>query len=259
MAYFQISAFANSLRRHTTFDMFIPNDVREDLPHEDKGPMRTLFLLHGYTGRSENWVPRELAEKYNLAIVMPTAENSFYQDGEATGRKYSTYVGVELMDYVRKTFRLATSPENTFIMGLSMGGYGALSLGMRYPDRFGKIAALSSALIQHELDGMKPGQGNRVANYEYYRMCFGDLDEFIRTDKNPEVQARALVESGGRKPDIFQCCGSEDFLIDANRAFDAYLSSIGYDHVYQEGSGVHDMVYWSKMVPVALSWMMDAK
>ncbi len=256
MAYFQISAFANALCRQTTFDMFIPNDVRNDNPRNEDEPMRTLFLLHGYTERSGNWVPEELAEKYNLAIVMPNAENSFYQDGEETGRKFSTYIGIELVDYVRKTFGLAKSSADTFIMGLSMGGYGALSLGMRYPDRFGKIAALSSALIQHELDGMKPGQQTKVANYEYYRLCFGDLDQFIHTEKNPEVQAKTLIQKGGKKPEIFLCCGTEDFLIEPNRAFDAYLTAVGYAHVYREEHGGHNMAFWSRMVPPALCWML---
>ena len=70
--------------------MLIPNDIRQDIPWEKKDDadrgIKTLFWLHGYTGRSENWVPEELCEKYQIAVVMPTAENSFYLDGEATGR-----------------------------------------------------------------------------------------------------------------------------------------------------------------------------
>jgi hypothetical protein len=69
--------------------MMIPNDARADLPWENTAaapkPMSTLFLLHGYTGKAGNWVPEGLPEKYNFAIVMPTAENSFYLNGEATG------------------------------------------------------------------------------------------------------------------------------------------------------------------------------
>lgn len=58
--------------------MFLPNDIREDIPHEDtvysRRQMKTLFLLHGYTGCAENWVPEYLAEKYNFAIVMPNGK-----------------------------------------------------------------------------------------------------------------------------------------------------------------------------------------
>ena len=91
MAYFRIEYYSNALHRSTGFEMLIPNDYRLDLPVQDASPisdtpMGTLFLLHGYTGKAGNWVPEELAAKYNFAIVMPTAENSFYLDGEATGR-----------------------------------------------------------------------------------------------------------------------------------------------------------------------------
>ena len=57
-----------------------------------------------------------------------------------------------------------------------MGGFGALHTGLAYPDTFGKVAALSSAFIHHEVAKMEPGGGNSVANYEYYRQCFGDVE-----------------------------------------------------------------------------------
>ena len=186
MAYLRIEYFSNALHRTAEFEMMIPNDLRADIPWEaaETRPrrMKTLFLLHGYTGKAGNWVPPGVAEKYNFAIVMPTAENSFYLDGEATGRKYQTLVGEELVDYVRSTFGLAQGPDDTYIAGLSMGGFGALHTGLAYPDRFGKIAALSSALIIHELKVMQPGSGNGVANYEYYRECFGDLSTAAERD-----------------------------------------------------------------------------
>ena len=153
MAYFRIEYYSAALRRQTSFEMLIPNDVRTDIQRPEnpyaKRPMKTLFLLHGYTGKAGNWVPVHLTEKYNFAIVMPSAENSFYLDGEATGRAYETMVAKELVEYVCKTFGLAKRAEDTFSAGMSMGGFGALHTGLKYPGTFGKIAALSSALIVH--------------------------------------------------------------------------------------------------------------
>ena len=147
MAYFRIEYYSNALRRETSFEMLIPNDPREETPgSEQEKPVKTLFLLHGYTGKAGNYVPQELPGQYNFAIVMPTGENSFYLNGKATGRAYQTMLGEELVDYVRKTFGLAKSAEDTFIAGLSMGGFGALHTGLAYPDRFGKIGACSITL-----------------------------------------------------------------------------------------------------------------
>ena len=121
MAYYRIEYDSNALCRTTSFEMIIPNDPRGDASRESPArPMRTLFLLHGYSGKAGNWVPEELPQRYNFAIVMPTAENSFYLNGAATGRAYQTMLGEELVDYVRKTFRLAMSAEETCIAGLSM-------------------------------------------------------------------------------------------------------------------------------------------
>ena len=256
MAFFHIRYFSNCLRRMTSFEMLIPNDYRTDSgqkPPEE--PMRTLFLLHGYTGMSENWVPAGLPEKYNFAIVMPTAENSFYLNGAATGSAYQSMVGEELPDYVRRTFGLANGPEDTFIAGLSMGGFGALHTALAYPDRFGKAACLSSALIVHGIAGMKPGEDNGVANYDYYRACFGDLDRVEESDANPETLVKKLKAAGKKIPDLYLCCGSEDFLIEPNRAMHRFLENEKVPHEYHEGPGIHDMVFWSKWIEKALDWM----
>ena len=254
MAYYRIDYFSNALHRGTSFEMLIPNDLPEGMPEPEK-PMKTLFLLHGYTGKAGNWVPDDLPVKYNFAIVMPSAENSFYLDGLSTGHAFQTMVGIELVDYVRKTFGLAQKPEDTFIAGLSMGGFGALHTGLAYPDRFGKIGALSSALIMHEVAEMKPGGGNEVANYEYYRECFGEPKELLNSDKNPETLARKLKKEGTPIPGIYMCIGTEDFLLEPNRAFDRFLTEEGIPHIYRESKGQHDMAFWSEHIVHVVDWM----
>ena len=259
MARLQIEYFSDALHRTTSFEMLIPNDIRTDIPWEKNEahsrPMSALFLLHGYTGKAGNWVPEGLPEKYNFAIVMPTAENSFYLNGEATGTAYQDMVGEELVDYVRKTFHLADGPENTCIAGLSMGGFGALHTGLAYPDRFGKIGALSSALIVHEIAHMQPGGCNPVANYAYYRSCFGDLETVEERDVNPEVLAHRLKAAGAKIPEIYMCCGTEDFLIENNRQMHRFLESEGIPHEYHESKGIHDMIFWREYIAKIVEWM----
>lgn len=230
--------------------MYIPNDVRKDNPQEQtvyqSRKTRTLFLLHGYTGDAGNWVPEYIAQKYNFAIVVPNGENAFWLDGLSSGHKFCTFVGEELVEYVRSTFGLAMGADETCIMGMSMGGFGALHTALAYPDNFGKAAAMSSALIVHGIARMKEGESNPVANYEYYRECFGDLDKVLESDNNPEVLARRLKESGNKLPEIFMSCGTEDFLLENNREFHRYLESIDVPHVYLESKGIHDMVFWDE-------------
>lgn len=260
MAYYRIEYFSNALRRTTSFEMYIPNDPREDFPvtsaYTDR-PMRTLFLLHGYTGKAGNWAPEELAQKYNFCIVMPTAENSFYLDGEATGCAYQRLVGEELVDYVRKTFPVSRKAEDTGIAGLSMGGFGALYTALKHPDVFGWAAGLSSALIVHDVARMKPGDENPIANYAYYRMCFGDPGTLEESDNNPEVLLKKLKAEGKKLPEIYLACGTEDFLIENNRAMHRFLTDEGVKHTYVEGPGIHDMNFWSTYIRKAIPWMFD--
>ena len=256
MAYFRIEYYSKALRRETSFEVMIPCDPREGMPAPE-GPMRTLFLLHGYTGKAGNYVPFDLPYKYNFAIVMPSAENSFYLNGLSTGHAFQTLVGEELVEFVRKTFGLAGDPANTGIAGLSMGGFGALHTGLAYPRTFGKIGAMSSAFIHHEVAQMKPGQGNEVANYDYYRECFGEPALLEESDNNPETLIRKLKAAGEKIPEIYMACGTEDFLIENNRAMHRFLEAEGVPHEYHEGPGIHDMVFWTEYIQKIVRWMFE--
>ena len=258
MAYFRIDLFVNALRRQAAFEVFLPNDIKEDEPPEDniytKRPTKTLFLLHGYTGKAGNWIPEELAKKYNFAIVMPNGENGFYTDGLSTGHQYQTMM-VELVTYVRKTFGLAMKAEDTYICGMSMGGYGSLHTAFAYPEIFGKVGAMSSALIVHGIAHMKENDGNDVANYHYYHECFGNLETIEESLHNPEVQLLGLKEKGIRIPEIYMCCGTEDELLETNRELHIFMKNHDIEHVYLESAGVHDMAFWNEYTEKIVEWM----
>lgn len=253
MAHFNIELNSNCLRRATSFKMVIPNDPRPDFPPvektpQQKRPMKTLFLLHGYTGKGDCWVPEWLCDKYNFAVVCPSGENGFWLNGLSTGHAYQSFVAEELVDYVRKTFGLAKTPEDTYVMGMSMGGFGALHFALAYPEIFGKCAPLSSALIHNEVAKMKPGEGNPVANYDYYRECFGEPSKLGESENNPEVLVKKLLKEGKKFPEIYMACGTEDFLIEPNRAMHKFLEENGVKHTYWEDKGIHDMPFWNKCV-----------
>ena len=237
------------LIRDTRVEIYLPEGMKNT-----REGMRTLILLHGYTGSAENWVGEELANKYNFAIVCPNGENGFWLNGLCTGHRYQDLLGEELITFLRATFGLAMKKEDTFIMGLSMGGFGALHTALAYPDTFGTAACLSSALIWYNIAHMAPDFKDGIANYEYYRECFGDLNALDTSLNNPEVQIRKLLKKGTPLPRLYLCCGSEDFLIEPNRKFIAFLKENKIEHSYFEGTGVHDMNYWQnavhKLVPV---------
>ena len=247
-----IRFYSNCLRRSTTFQMYLPYDERQGFPvdkkDQPKEKPKTLFLLHGFTGDAGNWIPEYLSDKYNFAVVCPSGENSFWLDGISSGHEFCKFLGEELIGFVRKAFHLAENKDETYIMGMSMGGFGALHTALYYPDVFGKAAGLSSALIVHEVAGMTEGKGNEVANYEFYRECFGDPSKVLESDNNPETLVKKLKAAGKPLPEILMCCGTEDFLLENNRQFHQFLVDEGIDHTYEEDTGNHDMFFWNKYV-----------
>ena len=226
MALFQVTFFAKSTSRPTPFNLVLPNDIPINVAETNehfRRPVKTLFLLHGYSGNCMDWLinspVQDLASKYNLAIVMPSGDNSFYLNGTSSCEKYEDFIAKDMIEYLQKTFNLAMKPEDTFIGGLSMGGFGALHTGLAHPEAFGKMFGLSSALIQDEVAKMEPGTGNPVANYEYYAQAFGNPKELTNGHNNPKAVAKKRVDNKETIQPIFMACGSEDFLIEPNRDF----------------------------------------
>jgi enterochelin esterase-like enzyme len=118
-----------------------------------------LVMLHGRNGDHTDWVNKgaldQAADTLILAgeiepliILMPDGDNSFYVNGQ--DGDYETYIVDELISAVDAEFPTAAARDSRFIGGLSMGGYGALYLGLRHPDLFSAIGAHSPAILSPE-------------------------------------------------------------------------------------------------------------
>lgn len=264
MATGKFSFYSLSLNRSTSFNIVLPNDLPPIMKQGNKNyerEMKTLILLHGFSGTDDDWVIQgnaaTLAGMYNMAVITPNGYNSFYLDKEATGNQYGTFIGQELLDYCIRTFGLSDKKEDTFIGGYSMGGFGALHVALQFPDRFSKVMALSSALIIHQIAGMKEDAAfDGMANYQYYRDAFGDLDKLEETENNPEVLVRNLKAAGKSIPDIYMAIGTEDFLYQNNQQFLAFLKEEDVTVTYEEGPGNHDFDFWSKYAIKGIEWML---
>lgn len=260
MALLQIQFFSQSMRREVALSALIPLDAPPipGQPAEEIKPLKALYLLHGYSGNHTDWIHfsriRELSDKYKIAVFMPSGENHFYLDDEDKGQLYGEFLGRELVEFTRSMFPLSEDRKDTFIGGLSMGGYGAIRNGLKYADRFGGIIALSSALIPYTIAGLAPGYQDAIADYNYYTRVFGDLNQLLGSDKDPEALAMRLKEQGAHFPGIYMACGNEDFLLDVNRRFHDYLSQEEIPHHYKECAGTHDWNFWNEHIGPAIEW-----
>ena len=252
MASGRMEFHAESIMQHANFAFVLANDVYmeevRDLRHYDR-KTKNLVLLHGLTGTDTDWLygglAQEMAVQFNLNVFMPTTGNSFYLDKGYAGANWGEYVGSELPEYIRKTFHLDMTADDTIIGGLSMGGYGALHTALDYPENFGMCIALSSAMIIHEYAAIaKHDRG--VVPREMMQDLFGDPKKVEASDKNPETQLLKLKEAGAKIPKIYLACGTEDALIGHNRDFAAFLKDNGADYIFEEGPGVHNWRFWNE-------------
>jgi S-formylglutathione hydrolase FrmB len=222
-------------------------------------PYKTLYLLHGVLGNYTDWVSgtniHRWAESKDLAVVMPSGDNMFYVDNRSGHNNYGEFIGEELVDITRKMFPLSNRREDTFIAGLSMGGYGALRNGLKYYDKFGYIAGLSSALETENLVNRTNENLLFFMNRSFSEGIFGDLTKVIDSDMNPKWLARKLIEKQENIPKIYMACGDKDFLLEANRDFRSYLKNIGIDVMYEEGPGGHDWDFWDQYIKKVLNWL----
>ena len=260
MALLQVNFASKALRRIVTFNALIPIDTME-IPGQgklEKKPLKAIYLLNGYSGNYIDWVCgtkiQELSLRYNIAVFMPSGENNFYLDDHDKGELFGVYIGNELVEYTRSLFPLSKKREDTYIGGLSMGGYGAIRNGLKYSGNFSRIIALSSALITNKIAGIPIDFKDPIADYRYYSRVFGDLQNLAGSDKNPEALILTLKKKNLPIPQIYMACGTEDFLIKENREFRDFLISENIAHTYIEGPGVHNWDFWNEYIERALIW-----
>ncbi|MDW2798461.1 alpha/beta hydrolase family protein [Clostridium boliviensis] len=264
MAQIQVNYFSGSLMKVTTVQVILPNDLLPIMVEGNehyKRETKTLYLLHGFSGGAMDWLSgsqvQEMAIRYNLAIVMPSGDNSFYLDAKGTGRAYGRFVGEELVNYIARTFRLSNKKEDIYIGGLSMGGFGAIHTGFKYNNTFAKVFALSSALIINNIKNKEPGFQDAIADYDYYNSIFGDLKLLEDSENNPEFLVKKILKEGKQLPPLFMACGTEDFLLQENRSFIEFLAKEKVGVAYQESTGTHDWKFWNEYLEPAIKWLLN--
>lgn len=245
MALIECNFFSDTLQLCTAMNVILPQPVRRRYP--------VLYLLHGLSDDHTIWCRRTSIERYadalGLAVVMPAVHRSFYTD-MATGQRYWTFVSQELPELVNGFFPLSPRREDTFVAGLSMGGYGAFKLALSQPERFAAAASLSGALDQAwEVMNMEPEWRREWAN------MFGDLDKLAGSPQDLLHLAQQVSLSTGPKPRLYQWCGTADFLYEQNTRFRDHARSLGLDLTYEEGPGDHEWSYWDQQIQRVLAWL----
>ena len=260
MAFLDVHCFSDALGLSVSFYVLLPQKAARQIgvaDGEQRAQYPTLYLLHGLSDDHTIWLRRTSIERYaaakNLAVVMPAVGRSFYQD-MANGAKYWTFVSEELPALCQQWFPLSPKREDNFVAGLSMGGYGALRLGLARPDKFAAAASLSGArdLARRLREAGK--DGSRMSKAEWTGI-FGPELKGVGTDADLFFLAQRVAASPDPKPGLFLCCGTDDELLADNRAFRQHLDAVHLEHHYEEGPGQHEWGYWDAQIQRVLDWL----
>ncbi|SDN77214.1 alpha/beta hydrolase [Alkalicoccus daliensis] len=251
MALIKCDFFSEVLELSTSMTVILPQPaIRQIGMESSKGGEKhqTLFLLHGLTDDHTIWTRRTSLERYaaplGLAVVMPQVDRSFYTDMNY-GNKYWTFLTEELPAVARSFFPLSDKREDNFTAGISMGGYGALKWALNYPEKFAAAASLSGALdIVSRVKESEEEMFSLIFDKENIEGSSQDL--FYLIEKLAEAEDR---------PEIFQCCGTEDFLFEDNQRFQQWCNQLNYQIRTDFEAGEHEWGYWDKKIQEVLSWL----
>ena len=259
------------------------------------------FYLHGLNGAETDWTRQgALAATLDsmtaaglppMIVVMPDGDDGWYVtsnvlvDVAACRRaerkepaesycvpwwRYDEYIARDLVAHVDSTYRTRADRAHRAIAGLSMGGFGAVTLALRYPDVFA-AAASHSGVLSPMYDGPSPfvAPPRYVATPERVRerwtrfwpsmgIAFGrdTVAWWARDPARLARRARDARVAGGAMPALWFDAGTDDALvIDENRAFDWELTQLGIAHEWHARPGNHDWTYWRTSAPYSLEWI----
>ena len=243
MALLHVNYFSDALGVQTSVDVILP-ETKQGIgvtASGDEALPKVLYLLHGYSDDHTIWQRRTSVERYaaryNLAVVMPGVNHSFYCN-EAYGEKYWDFVSQELPAVMQRFFRLSDKPEDTFVAGLSMGGYGAMKLALNHPERFGAAASFSGAVDIASTSKRHNDNWKRISGGKSIRGTENDLFHMLKENADAP-----------HKPRLYVSCGTADYLYGHHQKFVPALKKANWDVTsYEEPDAVHEWGFWDREI-----------
>lgn len=229
-------------------------------PEVGAPPYATLYLLHSLNDDSSAWIKKtkieSLVRSLPLLVVMPDGYRGFYTDNEE-GPPYARHIGEELVDFVDRTYPTRPERSSRAIGGVSMGGYGALRIGLGYAERFCSIHSHSGSLDRSVEFKLNPAERTGIMKHRpdsfivEMRRIFGERPNGTKHDV---LKLAVEAKKAGKLPKLWIDCGVEDYLIHGTRAFHRELDASAIRHFYRELPGSHDSEYQSVDLEAALAF-----
>lgn len=240
MSLIQMDFFSKALNMFTSVNVILP------LPRDAKAeiaPLKALLLLHGMGDDASAWLRKTSIERYaldaGLAVVMPDGGLSCYQN-MVHGENYRDYIAEELPRAMREYFPLSAAREDNFIAGCSMGGFGALKIGLSHPEAFCAIGCFSAAHMEFRPDSPRV-QTNLARVYG---------DQIDQADAEVVRDAYSVI-GGCPELQILHYAGDRDILLEnalKTRDFFEKMHAPSLKYSFELLSGKHDWALWDESV-----------
>lgn len=238
------SLYSESVGGYKKFNVVLPENYNSN---EER--YKVIFLLHGYSGSHNDWIYKtslvKYLKNYSFIVVTPEADNSWYSNSPVVrNRNYEDYIVKELIPYVERKYRVLSTRHGRAIAGLSMGGYGAVKIALKYPDLFYFVGSFSGAF-----DWMRliEKDGGHLA--QSLKDAFG-LKRDEHWNKN---DVYVLVDSlkSFNLPYFYISCGKDDQiegLLESNRKLVEKFQRKGISYEYHELPGGHNWYFWDSEI-----------
>ncbi len=244
MAYIRCDFKSELLDMNTSMIVLIPDEI------EDVKTAKLVYLLHGLSDNCTGWTRYTSVERYarayGVVVVMPEVQRSFYTDMRH-GIKYFSFVHDELPSILSKFFGLSSSPEQTYIMGLSMGGYGSLKCVLNRPKSYAGAAAFSAVTdIRKWFE--------RAGDYGYSNEIVALFGHDLGVPIEADLFALAEGIETGDLPRLYMACGREDELLSDSDRIAKILEEKDADLLYETWDGIHDWKFWDDALRKAFKY-----
>jgi putative tributyrin esterase len=231
-----------ALGREMRYRVLLPASVAagENLP--------VTYLLHGGGGDFRDWSNYSDVARFaenKLVLVMPEGDYSYYVNAvERPADHYEDYIVRDLLADVEARFPIAKGRANRAIVGVSMGGFGAIKIALSHPDLFVFAGALSPAIdVPRRKFSLR-----RVQQSMALRSIFGPSGSTARRSNDPFLLALAVLPTNA--PYLFLTCGEDESLLAPNREFAAELARQRLPYEFHVVPGGHEWTQWNKEVPM---------
>jgi len=234
--------FSPALKREMAYRVFMPAN-----PEGKKLPV--VYLLHGGDGTFCDWSNYTDVARLGtgLLLVMPQGDDSYYVNAASRpDDRYEDYIIDDLADDVSNRFPARTDRQGRAIVGVSMGGFGAVNLALHHPEKFIFVGGISSAIDVPR----RPFSLRRFDQSRRYRALFGPSGSETRHKNDPFFELRTADPA--KLPYFYLSCGRQEGLLAPNREFAALLDRYHIRHEFHSLPGGHDWNRWSAELPYVL-------